>query len=213
MDSWHKGLCVGVAAALAWSAQAAPPKKAEPPKEIYSFKRDAAPAPGSARAQALAALAGAQEATLSSLQSWTFPDELKDLSEVPRAQHNQAVAERYQRSRQQWCESAECFYQTRVLGRTPVAAADLDAMRKLLRGALGAVPPYPSTCLPQYRHALSYVSAGKRYDILLSYPCGQILIGIDGQERERGQASLTQQRALDEMLTRAGVPLAAPAKP
>lgn len=214
MDGVRKGMSVLLVASLALSAHAARPRLADPAMEVRKVdpsEESSAPVPGSARAQALTALAGAQEITLSSLQPWSFPHELEDVSDVAPAKRNEVMVERLNRSRSQWCESADCFHATRVLGRTQIAATDMASMRALLRDVLGIMPPYASACIPEYHHALSFADAGSRtrYDILLCYQCAQVLVVVDGKERELGAiAPMGGQRMLDAILTRAGVPLA-----
>jgi hypothetical protein len=66
-----------------------------------------------------------------------------------------------------------------------------------------------NACVPEYRHAIGFVSDGKRYEVLLCYQCGQIMIAVDGVQREDGQAaSMGDLEALHAIFRRAGIPLA-----
>jgi hypothetical protein len=86
---------------------------------------------------------------------------------------------------------------------------------KALRESLGKIPGYVSSCLPEYRHGVAFVSGGHRYDVLLCYQCGQVRVVIDGDEEgsANGQTySMGSQAALNAILRKARIPLAKAAR-
>jgi len=166
------------------------------------------PEPDSLRARALDALAGAQELTLYSLQPWQYPRTpaaWDELSDTERSRREAALVER---SESRWCKRETCFYRNRVLGRTRVVRADAAVVRTALGEALGRVPDYVSLCAPEYRHAVSFVSGGRRFEVLLCYQCGQILVVENGEQASGQAASMGDLRALNAILRRAGIALA-----
>lgn len=168
------------------------------------------PAADSLRARALKAFDGAQEVTLYSLRPWQYPESPPAWDRLPDEEKSRREDALLERSRKQWCKRATCFHQQRVLGRTRVAAADLPAVRTAVRQTLATIPDASSLCLPEYRHAVSYVSAGKRYDVLLCYGCGDVEI-YQGSESDGGGAwEMGDQRALESILRRAGIALDKP---
>ena len=211
MDSFRSSLAVAALAlwwALAW---AAPVRAAAPADVAAAAPEDAVhpPEPDSLRAQAIAALERAGEMTLYSLQPWQYPRlpaRWERLSEQERDRREQALVERSER---EWCVKGQrCFYRNQVLGRTRLGAADRATVRAALNEAVGQVPDEVSLCAPEYRHAVSFVSDGRRFDVLLCYECGQVLVAADGRQ-ELGQAGrMGSQRAVDAILRRAGIALA-----
>lgn len=168
------------------------------------------PESGSPRARALAALDRAQDVTLYSLQPWQPPQSPPAWQDLPQAERSQRETEQWQRSEREWCKRERCYHHNRVLGQTSVKAADLQEVHKALRESLGQVPDYAAACIPEYRHAVSFISAGKHYDVLLCYGCGQVAVVIDDDLHDRGQTyAMGEERALDAILTRAGIALAA----
>ncbi|MEH6420682.1 hypothetical protein [Pseudomonas sp. CGJS7] len=166
------------------------------------------PEPGSVRARVFAALADAQETTLYSLQPWQPPVPPEQWDELPYKERSRREERLFERSEREWCKREKCFHDNRVLGRTRVAAADLPVVRTALSDALSRVPDAVSLCRPEYRHAVSFVSAGQRFEVLLCYQCGQFLL-VDGRNQEDGQAgSMGDQAAIDAILRRAGIALA-----
>ncbi|ALN59857.1 hypothetical protein GLE_4516 [Lysobacter enzymogenes] len=205
------GAC-GVAQAQAQATSApsavAPAALDPPARPTTPESASGAPQPGSLRARALSALDGAEDLTLYSLQPWEpppSPPQWQDLSAVELSRREASLE---QRSRRDWCKRERCFHDQRVLGRTRLAAADRPAVRAALAQALGQVPDASSLCMPSYRHAVSFVSAGLRYEVLLCYQCDQIAVAA-GREREAGDSGgLGDRAAVDAILRRAGIALA-----
>lgn len=86
----------------------------------------------------------------------------------------------------------------------------MNAVRQALGLSLSQVPDYATACIPKYRHAVAYESDGHRYEVLLCYECGQVGIVLDGKEvLEADQTyEMGDEKALNAILERAGVPLA-----
>ncbi len=154
------------------------------------------PSRWSARGRTLAALDDATDVVLYSLQPWMPPDDSAD----------------WERSQRDWCVGQRCLLDNRILGETPLrATADVRAATTALRAALGSVPDMVSACSPEYRHAVGFTADGTRHQVLLCYSCGQIAMLVDGKQRggDEQAGQMGDERALDAILRRAGVPLAA----
>lgn len=211
MDSLRSSLAVAALALWSTLAWAAPARAAAPADIAASSLEDAVrpPEPGSLRAQAIAALERADAMTLYSLQPWQYPRlpaQWARLSVHERDRREQALVERSER---EWCGKGQrCFYRNQVLGRTRLGAADRAKVRAALNEAVGQVPDAVSLCAPEFRHAVSFVSGGRRFDVLLCYECGQVLVSTGGRQ-ELGQAGrMGSQRTMDAILRRAGIALA-----
>ncbi|QQP94217.1 hypothetical protein [Lysobacter enzymogenes] len=168
----------------------------------------APPEPGSLRTRALDALAGAQELTLYSLQPWEYPRIPAAWDDLPEPQRSQREEALVARSESRWCKREACFHRNRVLGRTRIGRADAAVVRTALNEALGRVPDYVSLCAPEYRHAVSFVSGGRRFEVLLCYQCGQVLVVENGEQASGQAASMGDRQALNAILRRAGIALA-----
>ena len=150
----------------------------------------------SARGRTLAALDDATDVVLYSLQPWIPPDDSAD----------------WERSQRDWCLERRCLLDNRILGETPLrTTADVRLATAALRDALGGVPDMVAACSPEYRHAVGFIADGTRHQVLLCYSCGQIAMLVDGKQRGGDEQAwrMRDERALDAILRRAGVPLAA----
>jgi hypothetical protein len=83
-----------------------------------------------------------------------------------------------------WCTAPEaCIEGDHVLGR--VAVVDAVARRELLghlRGWLDTRPSEDYACIPEFRHAVEFVTNGVRRQVLLCYQCGQYTLRQDGED-------------------------------
>lgn len=174
----------------------------------------------SPRGRALAALAALEgPLTLYSLQPYVPPTlpPPQGIDGGPKylasKKRNEEVLERSQR---EWCMRDDCLSGNKVLGKVAVENKDdRSQVMKALRESLGKIPGYVSSCLPEYRHGVAFVSGGHRYDVLLCYQCGQVRVVIDGDEEgsANGQTySMGSQAALNAILRKARIPLAKAAR-
>lgn len=214
-------LVVALSATLA-GATAFDGKQLAPVVESADFEVELSrPDPGSPRAMALAALDTAQDVTLYSLQPWEPPTPPDAWRRLPYKEQSRRASELWRRSEREWCSSERCYYDNRVLGKTRIEASDLSDVHRALQESLGQVPDYAAACVPEFRHAVAFVSAGKRYDVLLCYGCGQVAVYVDGDSDDRRQSTakgrydrgqthaMGEEAALDGILARAGIALAA----
>ena len=68
------------------------------------------------------------------------------------------------------------------------------------------MPDYGTACVPEYRHAVEFVSDGVQYQVLLCYGCGQVAVGVDGKFGGDGQTyDMGEEADLDGILTKAGI--------
>lgn len=170
----------------------------------------------SPRGRALAALAAMDGAlTLYSLQPYE-PLDLPTPQGRPGSPKYLAQEERNEersaRSERDWCKRAVCLGGNKVLGKVAVTGkADRAHVSKALRESLGKVPEAISLCHPEYRHAMAFVSGGKRYEVLLCYQCQQVRVIVDGDVEgsvDEQADAMGDQRALSAILRKAGIALA-----
>ena len=115
-----------------------------------------------------------------------------------------------QKKERESCKDEKCLYSNPVLGKVGVVdPKDIEVLKATLRSALGKVPNFGYACAAEYRHAISFISDNKRYDIMLCFHCQQVGVAINGKEGFEEQAyDMGKQGDLDAMLTKAGIPLA-----
>lgn len=169
----------------------------------------------SPRGRALAALAAIEgPLTLYSLQPFVPPTSPPRRGAYGSPEYIAAEKrddELWERSQREWCARDDCLASNKVLGKVAVNSKnDRAQVIKALRESLGKIPGYASSCLPEYRHSVAFVSGGHYYDVLLCYQCGQVRVIIDGDdEGGNGQTySMGSQAALNAILRKAGIPLA-----
>lgn len=222
-----RGACslamIGMAFALAWAggAHAAEGRRLEISKNVAERGMEPPtlaqpPARDSVRGRALAALAASEgPLTLYSLQPYEpldlptpqgRPDSPKYLAQEKRNEEPSARSER------DWCKRAVCLGGNKVLGKVAVTGkADRAHVSKALRESLGKVPEAVSLCHPEYRHAIAFVSGGKRYEVLLCYQCQQVRVIVDGDVEgsvDEQADAMGDQRALNAILRKGGIALA-----
>lgn len=186
------------------------------PAEHQDFKIEASPPkPGSARAQALAALDTAERLTLYSLQPWQPPETPEAWSKLRSSEFSRRVRKLNDSSQREWCHAHECIDGNRVLGSVEVGAADRATVLQALRDSFAKVPNFGFACGAQYRHAVGFFDAGQHYQALLCYHCGQVKIRVDGKDRSGDEQTyeMGDLRAINAILTRAGVRLSEGAEP
>jgi hypothetical protein len=88
-----------------------------------------------------------------------------------------------------WCSTPDgCLEGNRVLGR--MAVPDPEGRRALLhlmRQWLAFEPRGEALCMPEFRHAVEFETAGIRRRILLCYDCGQFQLRERDELRERAK--------------------------
>lgn len=239
MDGVRKGMSVLLVASLALSAlvlasasaparaadhELPPPapapapveKTVEAPAENQDFEVELrAPKAGSARAQALAVSQSAGTLTLYSLEPWRAPEPPAAWRKLRYSEFSRRTQELNERSQRETCQAHACIDGNRVLGSVEVGAADRAVVAQALRDTLGKVPNFGFACDAQYRHAVAFADGAQRYEVLLCYHCGQVKIRIDGEERSSDESAyeMGDLRAINAILTRAGVTLAKGAQP
>ena len=172
-----------------------------------------APESGSPRALALAAMARADVFQLYSLQPWEPPapaGQRPPYGSPELETFERAEAAAWRRSEKEWCTRDACLARNKILGTAIVQRSDVNAVRQALGLSLSQVPDYATACIPEYRHAVAYESDGHRYEVLLCYECGQVGIVLDGKEMLEADQTyeMGDEKALNAILERAGVPLA-----
>jgi hypothetical protein len=171
------------------------------------------PDPKSPRGQALAAIEHGTHFVLYSLRPREYPRAQESKYEYGTKEYNNE-AKRYldawNEKKEESCKGGKCLYLNPVLGKVePLDQKDVEILKITLRSALGKVPDYAAACIAEYRHAISFVSDDKSYDILLCYHCGQVGVVVNGKEGFAEQTyGMGSQSDLDAMLTKAGIPLA-----
>ncbi|MEI2431637.1 hypothetical protein RDV84_10575 [Lysobacter yananisis] len=212
MDSLNKGRLFALALALAPMAAAAQTNEPQPgtPAENQDFKVEVEPPKaGSLRAQALAALEQTETLTLYSLEPWQAPRVPTAWHKLPEAKRSGRIDALFEKDRRRWCRGYACIDANRVLGRVETSGADRLVVLQAARESLGKVPNFGYACGAVYRHALAFADQAHRYEVLLCYHCGQVKVVVDGkQDSGDGQAyEMSDLRAINAILTRAGVPL------
>jgi hypothetical protein len=171
------------------------------------------PDPKSARGQALAAIEHGSNFVLYSLMPRVPPPPPESKYEYGTKEYEKD-AKRYmdvlQKKEEESCKDEKCLYLNPVLGKVGVVGPkDIEILKATLRSTLGKVPNFGYACAAEYRHAISFVSDGKHYDIMLCFHCQQVGVAIDGKEGLEEQAyGMGKQSDLDAMLTKASIPLA-----
>lgn len=172
------------------------------------------PDPKSARGNALAAIGHGTHFILYSLKPRDYPlapDSKFKYGTPEYEKEMKGYLEAWYKEKEKSCEDEGCLYLNPILGKVaPADQKDIDVLKATLRSTLGKVPDFGTACAAEYRHAISFISDGKNYDILLCYHCGQVGIAVNGEvlEDERQAYDMGKQSDLDAMLTKAGIPLA-----
>jgi hypothetical protein len=170
------------------------------------------PDPNSARGQALAAIDRGSNFVLYSLMPREYPLAPNSKFKYGTPEYEKEMKgylEAWYKEKEKSCEDEKCLYLNPVLGKVaPADQKDINVLKATLRSTLGKVPDFGIACAAEYRHAISFISDGKNYDILLCYHCGQVGVAIDGKVGFEEQAyDMGKQNDLDAMLTKAGIPL------
>lgn len=181
---------------------------AEDPGERIPEVEISSPDPDSERGRALAAVEQGSDFVLYSLQPRGYPD-AGDSSHEHGSPEFEADMERWREKERLACGNGKCLYLNPVLGAVSIdRPVDIQTMKSILRPALGQVPNFDVACVAEYRHAISFVSDGAKYEVLLCYGCMQIAVAIDGKVGWDDQAyEMGSEEALDAILRRHEVPL------
>lgn len=186
-----------------------------PPVAPDDFKIEISrPDPESARGQALAAIGNGTHFILYSLKPRDYPlaQESKFKYGTQEYENEQKIyMDAWNKEKEASCKGGKCLYFNSILGKIePIDPKGIETLKATLRSTLGKVPNYAAACAAEYRHAISFTSDGKQYDILLCYHCSQVGVAVDGKvlEDESPTYDMGEQRDLDSMLTKAGIPLA-----
>lgn len=183
------------------------------PESPDDFKIElASPDPESERGRALAALPGADQLVILSLQPWSPTGLPKVEAKYGTPEYHaqvQAQSEAWKKSQAEWCKRDKCLDDNLVLGSTAITrGADHAMVMATLKEALAQVPNYASACAPAFRHAIAFESQGKAFQALLCFECGQVVVSIDGVFGPVEQAfEMRSEDKLNAMLAAAGVPL------
>lgn len=167
----------------------------------------------SERGRALAATEKGSAFLLYSLQPRDYPSAPHTNFKYGSAEHKleeKRFLEAWYKEKEAYCSGGRCLQLNPVLGKVSVTnEKDIQTLKAALRSALGQVPDYATACIAEYRHAISFVSEGKRYDVLLCYGCGQVSVVIDGEPSGDDQAYVMDSEPdLDRILTAHNVKLA-----
>ena len=172
------------------------------------------PDPKSARGNALAAIGHGTHFILYSLKPRDYPltpDSKFKYGTPEYEKEMKGYLEAWYKEKEESCKDGRCLYLNPVLGKIEsIDQKDIETLKATLRSALGKVPDFGTACVAEYRHAISFTSDGKHYDILLCYHCGQVGVAVNGKvlEDESQAYDMGKQNDLDAMLTKAGIPLA-----
>ena len=186
-----------------------------PPQEAAQFEiKISQPEKGSPRGEALVALEQATDFVLYSLRPedpMFAPDSRFDYGTPAYEADVKPKVDAFKNAQAINCKRTGCLYGNPVLGMTAIKLpGERELLRDTLARSLGKVPNYGMACAAQYRHAISFSSGGKRYEILLCYGCGQIGIGQDGKLLLGSDQAydMGSEAKLDAILKTAGIELA-----
>ncbi|KFN43203.1 hypothetical protein [Arenimonas oryziterrae] len=211
-----------LAVTIAIASWANPALSASPAVESHEFKvAYSRNAPESIEMQSIAAFAGASKIEVISLLPWDasayFARERKlappdDASEAVKKAYYSGETERQQRDQEEWCRPGPCIEGNRVLGTVSVDSPERIAkIQEILQAWYETAPNYGLACISQYHHAVAFTSAGKHYQVLLCYHCGQYTILVDGKSSPDNQGAHSIGLSdINAWLEEAGIPYNVP---